>query len=226
VFFDYAPNLDMIKNANRAYEDMMDQDPETREAIVTAHRNFLRDSVYFLYTYNRLAEANEWYAYLTKKYPDKGVVPGDPESLPAKVPMEDYALSRLGEDANETSDVRTRTLLRGLIGNAYFNLAAGIEDRAANYSLLAEKIWKRYMKKIAGNETRVGLPPLKSIQLEVVDQLLGPQSLFDDELKARLRTELQLGTNAVSSLLTNAPTAIGATNAPASPDAQVPKYIE
>ena len=122
---------------------------------------------------------------LGKNTPTRAWYPATPNRCLRRCPWRDYALSRLGEDANETSDVRVRSLLRGLVANSFFSLAAGVDDRAFNYNRLAEKVWQRYMKKVAGSEKRVGLPPLKSVRLEVLDQLLGPNSDFPDDLKAR-----------------------------------------
>src|SRR6266446_3241474 len=68
--YQLGPNLAMIPNANKAYEKMMAEDPEFHDHIAVAHRNFLKDAVYFLYTHNRHAEARQWMNYLVRKYPD------------------------------------------------------------------------------------------------------------------------------------------------------------
>jgi len=79
---EYSPNLDIIPNANRAYEEMMDQDAEMRDHIKTGHRNFLKTAVYFLYTHNRLADSAKWFRYLKEKYPG-AVPPGQTATLTA-----------------------------------------------------------------------------------------------------------------------------------------------
>ena len=55
-----GPNLDIIPKANASYEEMMAEDPEMRDNISRAHKNFLLNSVYSLYVHNRLREANQW----------------------------------------------------------------------------------------------------------------------------------------------------------------------
>ncbi len=71
---DFGPNLEIIPKVSQAYEQAMEDDPKNRDHIETAHRNFLRDAVFFLYTYNREADAIKWYKYLGQKYPDKALL--------------------------------------------------------------------------------------------------------------------------------------------------------
>jgi hypothetical protein len=208
--FSFGPNLDIVENANRAYEDMMEQDLENRDHITRGHRNFLRDAVYFLYANNRMAEAAKWFAYLGKKYPNDHLLDGQLETLPGKISLDDYALSRITEDVGETSVDRTKLVLRGLYVNYFNSLALGFSDNAANYEFMARKIHARYEKKIEGQEQRVGLPELAQIKKEVLDDRLGPSSDLPPEIKAQLRTELRLpaesSTNApVSTVITNTP---------------------
>ena len=74
-----APNLDLIPKVNDAYLQMYaeETDPGQKDGILTAHRNFLRDAVYFLYENNRMAEAAKWFKYLGEKYPDKPIIDND-----------------------------------------------------------------------------------------------------------------------------------------------------
>ena len=69
--FEFGPNLDIIPKVNFAYEQAAREDEKNRDHILKAHRNFLRDAVYFLYMYNRVADAAQWFKYLATKYPDK-----------------------------------------------------------------------------------------------------------------------------------------------------------
>ena len=48
-----------------------EEDETNRDHILRAHRNFLRDAVYFLYENNRMADAAHWYRIPGHKYPDK-----------------------------------------------------------------------------------------------------------------------------------------------------------
>jgi hypothetical protein len=189
---EFGPNLDMIENANRAYLDMMEQDPESREHIKTGHRNFLRDAVYFLYTHNRLSDANRWFRQLQEKYPNMPLITARPKTLPGTLTLDEYAIARVTEDASETSTDRTKAILEGLWVSTFYNLALGEDDQAAGYTLLAQKIWNRFQQQIAGQEIRVGLPPLETLRQEVLNQMLNPTNEMNPQFVAQLRTRLNL----------------------------------
>lgn len=209
--FSFGPNLDIVENANRAYEDMMEQDLENRDYIMRGHKNFLRDAVYFLYANNRMAEAARWFAYVGKKYPNDHLIDGRLDTLPGKISLEDYALGRITEDVGETSVDRTKVILRGLYVNYFNSLAVGFSENAANYEFMARKVYIRYQQKIEGQEHRVGLPDLAQIKKEVLNDRLGPSSDLPPQIKAQLRTELGLPMDAS----TNASPASVSTNSPA-----------
>jgi hypothetical protein len=204
---EFGPNLDMIENANRAYLDMMEQDAEYRDHIKTGHRNFLRDAVYFLYTHNRMTEAKRWFQQLQEKYPDMPLLLTRTQSLPGSLSLDEYAIARVTEDASETSTDRTKAILEGLWGSSFYNLALGEDDQAEGYARMAQKIWNRFQQQIAGQESRVGLPPLETLRREVLDQMLNSTNELNAQFIAQLRTRLNLP------LPTNAPPA--ATNPPA-----------
>src|SRR5262249_52768766 len=68
--FELGPNLDIIPKVSAAYEQAAQEDEKNRDHIEKAHKNFLKDAVYFLYVHHRLADAAQWYEYLGKKYPN------------------------------------------------------------------------------------------------------------------------------------------------------------
>jgi hypothetical protein len=214
--FLFGANLDIIPKVNQAYEDMMREDPANKEHIQRGHRNFLRDAVYFLYSYDRRAEAERWFKYLGEKYPNEMMIMGNPKSKPGLMTLDDYALSRISEDANETSPDRVKAVLEGLVTQSFYYLAIGVEERAVNYDRLAKKIRQLYQSKINGSEIRVGLPELAELKKEVLSQVLGDNSEWSPELKARLRTELGLPTPTnAPAVVPLAPASASTTNAPA-----------
>src|SRR5208283_4892070 len=85
--FEFGPNLDIIPKVNFAYEQAAQEDEKNRDHILKAHRNFLRDAVYFLYEYNRLADAAAWYKYLSTHYPNNMLLDRKPETLPANLTL-------------------------------------------------------------------------------------------------------------------------------------------
>lgn len=206
--FEFGPNLDIIPKVNYAYEKAMEEDPANRENIRIAHRNFLRDAIYFLYTAGRETEAQRWYNYLAEHYPDKPLLEGQPETLPRNFTVDQYAVARVTEDVGETDPIRIRAHLMGMLAHAYARLILDQEDEALAYQRLARRVYDAYSEKIKGAEMRIGLPPFSEIAAEVLRRLLDPQeSPFAPEERAVLRTKLNLPAEA--------PAPAPATNAPA-----------
>lgn len=205
--FELGPNLDIIPKVNAAYEQAAKEDKKNRDHIEKAHRNFLRDAVYFLYVNNRLTEAARWYKYLGTRFPNKTLLDNDTNSFPANVPLDEYAVSRVQEDIGETSRDRMKAMLDGLIENAYSSLVIGEDDRAAGFKLLAKKALETYQSKTKQRKEAIGLPSIEEIQQEVLGRMLDPEhSLLPFDARAVLRTKLGLGpeTNTPSST-TSAP---------------------
>jgi len=201
--FDLGPNLDIIPNVNRAYEEQMAEAPGDKDKMTSGHRNFLRQAIYSLYVYNRTAEATKWFKYLAEKYPDKAIIDGDPLSFPRNVTLDQYVLSNLQVDITETSRDRVKTVVEGLQRRAYTELMLEHDDRYEGYTRLALKIWTTYEEKIPKDrEDAIGLPPMPTIKREILAKLLDPESGVPPEARAVLRTKLNLGaetttTNAV-----------------------------
>jgi hypothetical protein len=205
--FEYGPNLDVIPKVNKAYEEAQEEDGKNKDHIKTGHRNFLRDAVFFLYTYNREADAAQWFKYLTDHYPNKSLIDGKPDSLPGKVSLDEFALNRIQEEMNEPGRDKALMVLQGLERTAFKSLAVGEDDRFAGYRNLSAKLWIWYNDKIKGDERtkiRVGLPPLSEIRQEILDRLLNGE--ISPGLAAQLRTKLNLPAP------TNAPPAQPITN--------------
>ncbi|KAB2671670.1 MAG: hypothetical protein DVB31_04275 [Verrucomicrobia bacterium] len=189
---EFAPNLAMIPNASKAYLDQMAAEEEEgmRESFGNAHKNFIRDAVYFLYTYNRMAEARKWFAYVQKTYA------ADP-NVTKWTSVEDYALSRLIEDVNETSRDRVRAFLEGSVESAFMSLVEGDPDRFQGLMLFAEKVRSNFVDRTQNksSQQRVPLPEMADIKREALLRMLSPQSPFPPEFQGRLRTEMRLPTD-------------------------------
>jgi len=216
--FEFGPNLDVIPKVNAAYEQAIEEDEKYRDNIKRAHRNFLRDAVYFLYGYNHEREAAKWFKYLATKYPNDDLITGDTNSLPANMTLDSYALARLQEDVGEgNSRDRVKAIVEGLIFNQFKSLVLDEDDRAEGLWILATKVYQRYERETSARKEAIGLPPLKEIQQEVLNRLLDPQTGFLPEIRARLRTKLRLPPELVQPLTnaTPAATAPATTNAPA-----------
>ncbi|MGO8765089.1 MAG: hypothetical protein ACLQSR_08155 [Limisphaerales bacterium] len=189
-----APNLDIMDKANDSYLQMyaLETDPSQKESILTAHRNFLRKAVIYLYMDNRIAEAAKWYKYLGDHYPDKGILDNKPESLPKTLTLDDYVIRTLTEDVKGTSLDDTMSAIQGLLLKSYINLALGQDDRFTSFQLLAQKIHNHYQKAMGIAQPRVALPPMKDIQRLVLGQLLDPQGGLPYAARAVIRTQLKM----------------------------------
>lgn len=207
--FDTGPNLDIIPKVSAAYEQAMAEDAPNRDHIARAHRNFLRDAVYFLYENDRTADALKWYRYLAEKYPDKPILDGKPDSLPKNLTLEDYCIARICEDVSETSRDRVKAAIEGQLTKGYFALVRGEDRRSAGYRALARLLRKKYMAAIAGgaNVERVGLPTVEETEKEVREHLLDPAHGWPPELRAALRAALHLPPEVASPPATNTPPA-------------------
>ena len=207
--FMYAPNLDIVNRTSRAYEEMMEFEPDMLQNLETAHKNFLKTAVYFLYSYNRLAFANQWFQYMVKKYP--GAVP-DGQTL------DEFALAKVTEDVGESSHDRVKAVLEGLLTSAFTSLAIGEDDRAVGLDRFAQKVWNRFESELPeASKERVGLPPLGELKKVVLDQLLDPEVGLEEQLRAQLRTQLGLSAPTADPAVTNAPPAAVEAPAPATP---------
>jgi hypothetical protein len=191
--FDFGPNLDIIPKVSAAYEQAAGEDLPNRDHILTAHRNFVKDAVYFLYEHNRLKEAAQWYKYLGEKYPDKILLDGKTNSFPRNLTLDQYAVSRIAEDVNELGKDRAEAAIEGLIQTSYMNMAVGEDDRAAGFMLLARKVYESYMTRIPKERIEVlGLAPIEQLAKKIRDRMLDPEHGLTFEARAVLRSKLGL----------------------------------
>lgn len=203
---DLAPNLTIISKADSAYEQAIEEDVDNRQNIMNAHRNFLRQAIYFLYVNNRISEAAKWFKVLGEKYPDKTIIDGDPNSFPRNVTLDEYAVSCITTDVNETSHDRVLSAVQGMLVNSYTSLVLDQDDRSAGFKLLAKKIWDTYDSKISGTRhDALKLPALSDMDRDVRNQLLDPEHGLPPEARIVLRTKLGLPAEKAAAAPENAP---------------------
>ncbi len=218
--FEFGPNLDIIEKVNAAYEQMYAEEtqPHQKEGIRRAHRNFLRDAVYFLYAGDRLADAARWYRYLAEKFPDQPLILGNTNSLPRNLTLDGYAVAREIEDVGEISRDRIKSAIEGKIVRAFRYLALGEDRMAAGTRFLARKIWDSYTSQIQGAEQRLQIAPIEEIEKDILNRMLDPETGVPFEMRAALRARLGLPPEPPPGTpTTNAPPA--AALAPATPTA-------
>jgi hypothetical protein len=209
--YELGPNLDLIPKVNDTYETLMQEDEKNRDHIATAHRNFLRDAVYFLYENNHIADAAKWYHMLGEKYPDKTILDKDPNSFPRNLTLDEYAIARVQSDIGDTSQERTTAVVQGLLIRSYYELCIGQDDRYAGFKLLAGKVYEHYLARISVQKSdlqRMGLPPFDDLNRAVLNQLLDPEGL-PYAMRAVIRSQLGMPAE------TNVPPVTITTNTPA-----------
>ncbi len=177
-----GPNLEIVGKANAAYEEMIEQDAEKRDAIKKAHRNFLREACYVLYVNGRNAEGQRWLKYVREKYPD---------AVPADVTLTDYVIARVTEDTDSGNSARVTSLIQGFIIQSYLRLIEDEDGMSAEYALRARELWEAYGQRIKFN-VRLMPPPLAEMKPEVLKQLLDEKSGLSPEARDLLRKKLGL----------------------------------
>jgi hypothetical protein len=189
-----GPNLDLVAHLNEAYTNFYaeETDPGQKDGILKAHRNFLRDAIYFLYEADRVGEAQQWFKYLGEKYPDKPIIDNQPDSLPKNLTLDEYAVAVVQIDIGETSQEKVTAALRGLLMRAYYNLAAGDEGRYENLKNLASRVHRHYESQTspANGKVRIPLMPFAEMQTSVVKVLLDPQNGLPYAARAALATRV------------------------------------
>jgi hypothetical protein len=179
-----GPDLARIPRTDAAYEDMIREEtqPDMVEGIRKAHRNFLREAIWMLYTHHRLPQANEYFQKLRARYPE-GIQPG--------WTVEDFALDRLGANLDAMTTPRMAAMIEGLVSQHYQAMAQDEDDRATGTDFMARRLWNLHTARFGAQE-RLRLPPLEEIKKNTLDAILAPENGFPEDLKARLRTRLAL----------------------------------
>jgi len=179
-----GPDFSKVNQADSAYEQMIREDTEQRDAIKRAHKNFLREIVYLLYSNDHMAEAERWFTRVRQLYPD---------AIPTDMNLDQYALGRLTGEFTAMTQDRTRALLTGLIKQYYLNLALDEDDRARSYDLFARRLWSNHQDAIKGQNERIGAArSLDDLKRTVRDEMLDPTNGLPADAAARLRTKLGL----------------------------------
>jgi hypothetical protein len=191
----FGPNLAMIPRANDTYLAMARDDAEYRENILRAHRNFLKDAVYFLYTHNRRTEAERWFQYLLAQYPDAMSLDARREDAAtvrlADLTLDEYAAAKVTEDIGEMSNVRVRSSILGFLLTHYYMLAIDEDDIAEGNRRIALAVHTRYQRETARakQDQRIALPPFSDMEQDAFRTV---EESYNPELVARLRTRLGL----------------------------------
>ena len=181
-----GPNFDMVKKVNLAYETLIAEEPDSGQAgsMRASHRNFLMTIIYLLYTDGRARDAQKWFDYTRKTYP---------QSMPSNYTLDVYAIKRLGVQLTGTDRNKTTAAIKGILRQAYVALAQDLDDKAFNLDKIAQKAWDYYESKIPKSSyVRVGLDPMPVLKKLVLDEVLDPETGMSPEFAAIVRSKLNL----------------------------------
>ena len=143
--FMLGPNLDLVPKVNAAYERMIVEEPSIKDNMRTAHRNFLRTAIYLLYADGREKQAQYWFDYLKKQYPN---------AVPPTLDLADFALADITEEATDTDVNKVTVIVEGLLRQSFMRLMNDEDDSAQNLERLAKRLYDRHQvaKAIARNK--------------------------------------------------------------------------
>ncbi len=172
-----GPNLDLVPNAWKAYEDMKRQEPGREDYIGRGQRNFVREAVCLLYAHHRVSEASHWFEMGRAAFPDLAA---------GGIGLEEFVVAQVSLQAGDGKLNRVLALLEGLLGRHYRHLALGDEDAANGHALLIRRIWEFYQAREAKALDRLSLPSVEQLRARVLEQIRQGQHGFTPELCAAL----------------------------------------
>jgi hypothetical protein len=188
--FRLGPDLAKVESANRAYENMIEEESDITEAVKMPHRNFLREAVTMLYINGRRTDAERWFAVLKDKYP---------ESMAPGITVEELTMRRyMGGDFTSLGHDQVKAAIEGMLAESIASLAVDNDDSAQRWEYLAFGAHSSYTTNIVRGSQRLALPPFIEMKREVLSRFLDPNSGLDPRVVDRLRSKLGLpaGTNA------------------------------
>jgi hypothetical protein len=186
------PNLDQVPVISASYEKMIAEETNNphglQQNMETAHKNFLKQAIYFLYEDGREKEAQHWFNYLKTIYTNAFV------GKEAGMSLDDFAVGQIQTDINETDMNKVEAAIQAMFKNEFGCLIRDNEDQAVNYDNMTKRIWSYYHEKISGaSDKRLGLKPLPQLRQFVLDKLLDPTTgLLSPRDRAILRSKLNL----------------------------------
>ena len=185
------PNLDQVPTISAWYEKMIAEETNNphglQQNMENAHKNFLKEAVPFLYEFGREKQAQYWFNYVKTLYTNAFV------GKEAGMSLDDYAVSQVGTDINETDPNKIEAAILGMFDWEFNCLIRDNDAQAANYENMAKKIWTYYHQKIKGASTpRMGLKPIEQLQQFELKRLLNPQTGLSSQARAILLSKLGL----------------------------------
>lgn len=142
--------------------------------ILSSYRYFLQEVVVLLYAFDNREKAQEYFNILKKEFSEHTT----------EDDFITYVMHQFMITAQTGSFDHVKSLIFSLVRQAYWNLALGQDEQFTGYLRLAQTIRAEYLKS-TGNQERLRLPRIETIQKQVVDNALS------DDFPPSLQESLQ-----------------------------------
>jgi hypothetical protein len=185
------PNLDQIPTISAVYEKMIAEETNNpmglQQNMETAHKNFLKQAIYFLYEDGREKEAQRWFDYMKSIYTNALV------GREASMSMQEFAVSQIATDINEMDMNKVQAGILGMLDQGFICLARDNDAQAQNYMNMARRIRAIYeLRTKPAAKDRVALKSIAELQRFELRRLLDPQSGLPPQVADRILTKLGL----------------------------------
>jgi hypothetical protein len=164
----FSPDIRWADTMDKIYLNLTNIFPEGTDkfSAENAHRNWLKQAVYFLYMNNEKEKASEYY----RKYV-KAMMERAPGAGAENVPFETFVLRQAAENLPSDSIDLNRANIKALIMQALLQKQAGNEDEAAAYEALAKHIYDVYENSNREYVERFFINTYEQIFQDAVDEL-------------------------------------------------------
>lgn len=155
--FILSPNVDLAPRVNEAFQRTLREHPDD-PGVQTAYRNFLKQAIGLLMTFNRTQEAEALFSALLPLLPA--------EERPAG--LSSFLFKETVGDPAHASRETVQALVEGALYQSAFYSGLGDPARAAGFDQMAQTYWTQYMAPRLDHpelRERTGLPPLEELRL-------------------------------------------------------------
>ena len=179
---EFGPNMPLLDKTHETFlvlrqAEAHEDDQEMVDYISRAHQSFLADAIFFLYGYNRVAEADKWFGILKKEYPQEGQ---------EFTSVNEFAVHRINQLVKDGNRDRIVAIIEGMLSTAYYNRVIGEDEDSDAHARKAKQVYDVYNGRIF-NQVRLQLPEFsKMVNNVVVDILRGGNPAFNLEMRAVL----------------------------------------
>jgi len=183
---EYAPNLGLAPYTHAMFLKVREEEenPDYYSTIDRAHTEFLQNATYYFYLHHQMETSGLWFAELKKRFPD---------SLPAGLSLEEFALNRFEKNLVKADMNQARVIIEGMMRQFLYYLSIGEEDQALGYSNLSRLAWERHQTRVekARASDRLAMPEYEELMRGLVDRIFQGEEGFTDSMIAVLKTRVR-----------------------------------